>query len=82
MFVLLYCASPVKSLREEIARVARDNGLTEILPSLYQAELTPYRRALLTRELHAALRRRRPYHLEVLTMPDGHFLRRYRAVRR
>jgi hypothetical protein len=82
MFVLLYCASPIKGIRAEIARVARDHGLTEILPFLYQGELTAYRRGLLEQEARFALRRRRPYHLEILTLPDGHFLGRVRQVRR
>lgn len=81
MIVLLFCASPLKGLREAVARVARDHGLTEVLPSLYQGELTAYRKNLLQQEIRAVLRRRREYHLEILTLPDGHFVGRFRAVR-
>lgn len=65
------------SLRERVARAAFDNGLREILPSVFHGELTGYRRSLLVRELDAALRRSRPYHLELLTLPEGHYVGRF-----
>ena len=81
MYVLLFCASPAVTLRDRIATLARDSGLREILPSVYQGELTPYRRGLLLVAVESALRRARAFHVELLTLPSGHFLGRYRRVR-
>lgn len=76
MYVLLFCATPIANARQRVATVARDAGLREILPSVFQGELTPYRRGRLLAAVEGAVRRVRPVHLEVLTLPTGHFLKR------
>lgn len=76
MYVLLFCATPIAGARARVATIARDAGLWEVLPSVFQGELTPYRRGKLLAEVEGALRRVRPVHLEVLTLPAGHFLKR------
>ena len=76
MYVILFCATPVASTRLRVATIARDAGLREILPSVFQGELTPYRRGRLLAAVTSAVRRIRPVHLEVLTLPAGHFLKR------
>ena len=80
MYVLLFCATPVARLRDRIATLARDSGLREVLPSVYQGELTRYRKGLLLSAVESALRRARAFHVELLTLPSGHFLGRYRRV--
>jgi len=76
VYVILFCATPVASARLRVATIARDAGLREILPSVFQGELTPYRRGRLLAAVTSAVRRVRPLHLEVLTLPAGHFLKR------
>jgi len=80
VYILLFCASPVAAIRERVATIARDAGLREVLPSVFQGELTSYRRGLLLAAMERAVRRVRPVHLEILTLPAGHFLKR--VVRR
>lgn len=75
--VLLFCASPVACVRDRVATIARDSGLREILPAVFRGQLTPYRKGLLVAAVESALRRARPYHLEILTLPEGHYLKRH-----
>ncbi len=79
--VILFCATPVASARLRVATIARDAGLRGILPSVFEGELTPYRRGRLLEAVRSAVRRIRPVHLEVLSLPAGHFLKRLVRVR-
>ena len=60
-----------------VATVARDSGLREILPAVFRGQLTPYQKRLLVAAVESALRRARPYHLEILALLESHFLKRH-----
>lgn len=77
MHVLLFCASPVQIIRERVATAAIDAGLTEVVPSCFQGKLTRYARERLLKVIMGGLGRKRPYHIELLTLPDEAFTHRF-----
>ncbi len=81
MFVLLFYATPLKSLGESLATVAFDHGLTKILPGVFEGEVTAGRKALLMAAVRKAIRRRRPFRVDLVVLPEGRVLRRFRRMR-
>ena len=81
MTVLLCAVSPVAEIRHAIATAARDHGLAELLPGVFEGQVTAYRFSLLGGALRRLLRGRRPYRVELFTIPDGHACTRFRRLR-
>ncbi len=82
MYVLLFCASPVQLIRAQVASAAIDAGLTEVMPSCFQGALTRYAKEQLLDLITESVARKRPYHIEILTLPDEAFTRRFVRRRR
>jgi hypothetical protein len=81
MFVVLICASAHANARDVVRIVAADHGLHEDLPSVYLAEMTPYRRTRMVEDLQRRTRNMHALLAVVLTFPDAHFMNRVAITR-